>query len=357
VRIATQHLSGAERYLRMLSAFAPPATLLEIRYRAQGRDLARFFLDAHDPEAASTIVRLGQRTDVYVGCAPRVRKRGTREDIAPTALLWVDCDGPAAVAALLSFQPAASMIVTSGSSKHTNTRTDAEGLANAHGYWALTHPLSAEELHDANRRLATALGADTRCADPPRILRVPDTLNFKADPPRPVRLRQYTSTRYQPAEVLANLPPSLTLHAARRPQTLAGGPDGDDPLLAIEPARYVQMLTEREPGRDGKIHCPFHPDRTPSFHVYRTPGRGWTCFGCTTPSGKLLGGDIYTLASLLWDIPTHGPSFLELQSRLDALFAVNRAEKRTGRRATVHAHERTHTDSPAHQARRAPRAL
>jgi len=355
VSIAAHHLSGAERYLRMLSAFAPPATLLEVRYRVQGRDLARFFLDAHDPAAAGTIVRIGQRTDVYVGVAPRVRERGTREDIAPTALLWVDCDGPA-VAALLAFQPAASMIVTSGSSEHTSTRKEVNGLANAHGYWALTHPLSAEELHDANRRLALALGADPRCADPPRILRVPDTLNFKGDPPRPVRLRQFTSTRYQPAEVLANLPPSLTPQATHPTQTVSRR-DGADPLLAIEPAHYVKVLTRREPGRDSKIRCPFHPDHTPSFHVYRTPGRGWTCFGCTTPNGKLLGGDIYTLASLLWSIPTRGPSFLELQARLDALFAVNRGGERSGPRATVHAHERTHIDSPAHQARRAPRAL
>jgi hypothetical protein len=358
VSIATHHLSGAERYLRMLSAFAPQATLLEVRYRVQGRDLARFFLDAHDPEAASTIVRLGQRTDVYVGCAPRVRERGTREDIAPTALLWVDCDGPAAVAALLAFQPAASMIVTSGSSQPTTPRAGVDGLANAHGYWALTHPLSAEELHDANRRLALKLGADPRCADPPRILRVPDTLSFKGDPPRPVRLRQFTSIRYQPAEILTNLPPSLTPRATHPTRTAGGGRDGADPLLAIEPAHYVQVLTRREPGRDNKIRCPFHhPDHTPSFHVYSTPGRGWTCFGCTTPNGKLLGGDIYTLASLLWSIPTRGPGFIELQSRLDALFAVNRAEKRSGPRATVRARERTHIDSPAHQARRAPRAL
>ena len=357
MRLATHHLSGAERYLRMLSAFAPPATLLEVRYRVQGRDLARFFLDAHDPDAASTIVRLGRRTDVYVGVAPRVRKGGTREDIAPTALLWVDCDGPAAVAALLAFQPAASMIVTSGSSEHTGIRGDVDGLANAHGYWALTHPLSAEDLHDANRRLALALGADPRCADPPRILRVPDTLNFKGDPPRPVRLRQFTSTRHQPAEILTNLPPSRTPQATLPTQTIAGRRDDADPLLAIEPAHYVQVLTKREPGRDNKIRCPFHSDRTPSFHVYSTPGQGWTCFGCTTPSGKLLGGDIYTLASLLWSIPTRGPGFIELQSRLDAQFGINRGGERSGPRATVRARERTHADSPAHQARRAPRAL
>jgi RepB DNA-primase from phage plasmid len=360
LKIATHHLSGAERYLRMLSAFAPPSTLLEVRYRVKGRDLARFFMDAHDPRAASKITKLGGRTDVYVGCAPRVCKRGTREDIAPTALLWVDCDGPAAVAALLAFQPAASMIVTSGSTNQTTERDDVDRdeLANAHGYWALTHPLSAEELHDANRRLAQQLGADPRCADPPRILRVPDTLNFKGDPPRPVRLRQYTSIRYQPAEILSNLPPSPTPQAAPPTQAAAGRHHSADPLLAIEPARYVHVLTGREPGREGKIHCPFHhPDNTPSFHVYRTPGRGWTCFGCTAPGGKLLGGDIYTLASLVWGIPASGRDFIELQSRLDALFAVNRAEKGSGPRATVRARERTHPDSPAHQARRAPRAL
>jgi hypothetical protein len=86
----------------------------------------------------------------------------------------------------------------------------------------------------------------------------------------------------------------------------------------------VRLLTGREPDRSGKIHCPFHEDSRPSFHVYNTPERGWTCFACTTPSGRRLGGDIYTLASLLWGISNRGRDFLELRTRLDDVFAIHR---------------------------------
>jgi hypothetical protein len=86
----------------------------------------------------------------------------------------------------------------------------------------------------------------------------------------------------------------------------------------------VRVLTGRETGRDHKISCPLHSEKTPSFHVYPTAGQGWTCFGCPTQSGRRLGGDIYRLASLLWRIPTSGWDFLTLQLRLDQKFEVRR---------------------------------
>ena len=256
-------------------------------------------------------MRIGQGTDVYVGCAVRVRRRGRREDIAPTALLWADCDGPAAFAALLAFTPAASAIIASG------------GEDCAHAYWALTGALGVEELERCNRRLAAALGADSRCADAARVLRVPGTRNFKALTPRPVELLRYTNARYRPEEILGALPAVPEPPARGMPRRSRSGPH-PDPLLMIEPARYVRVLTGREPTRQGKIRCPFHSDETPSLHVYRSPERGWTCFACTSPDGRPLGGDIYTLASLLWGVPASGREFLELRARLDALFGVRR---------------------------------
>ena len=303
--------SATERHLQMLAACAPPGGLFDVRYRPRRGGLAQFFLDVHAPDAASRILRIGKRTDVYVGAAVRLRRRGRRQDIAPTALLWVDCDGPAALQALLAFTPAASAIVTSGS----------RGCA--HGYWALTHPLAACELEHGNRQLAAALGADARCTDAARVLRVPGTHNFKTTPPRPVELLEYTATRYHRQQILGILPPAPQPFARTSSARLPGA-GGGDPLLRIEPTHYVRVLTGCEPTREGKIHCPFHADRTPSFHTYRTPELGWTCFGCTRPDGRPLGGDIYTLASLLWGIPTTGPQFLQLRARLDTLFGVKR---------------------------------
>jgi hypothetical protein len=309
-------LDAAALYLRTLTAYAPPNTLLDVRYRTQAHEFARFFLAVHDPRAARTITRIGRRTDVYVGCAPRTCRRGRRQDIAPTPLLWADCDTPNAAAALARFQPTPTMIVTSGSGEHPHPNT--------HAYWLLTRALSPDQLEHANRRLAAALDADPKCADPARILRVPGTLNFKHNPPRPVRVLEHTGALYRPVEILTALPP-LPAPAPHAHQSTYDHASAKDPLQTIAPTRYVSALTGRTPGRDGKIHCPFHPDRTPSLHVYPTPQQGWTCYGCTTPTGTPLGGDIYTLASLLWHTPTKGHDFHTLRHWLDALFGIDRA--------------------------------
>ncbi len=304
---------AAERYLDVLAEHAPPGTLLDVRYRSSGRQLARFFIGMRARKRAALITSIGQRTDVYVGCAPRVRRSGGRADVAATALLWADCDTPESSLALHSFTPPPAMIVSSGTGENT------------HGYWPLIEPVTIKQVEQANRRLASALGADPRCAEAARILRVPETMNHKHRPPRPVELCHYSPVRYAPIEILdalPPLPPSGTSESAPSVRQRRG--DGEDPLLWIAPAHYVHALTGREPGRNGKINCPFHDDETPSFHAYPTPERGWTCFGCPTPNGKPLGGDIYTLASLLWDIPTRGRHFLRLRDRLDDVFGVRR---------------------------------
>jgi len=309
----TRSFGAAELFLGMLAAYAPAHSLLEVRYRVHGARLHRFFIAIHARTAARIITQMGQRTDVYVGCAPRVRRGGGRQDIAPCALLWADCDGPQALAALDAFPCRPTVVVCSGTA------------SNVHAFWALTARLNVHQLEDANRRLALALGADPRCADAARILRVPGTHSLKSGNPRPVRLLRYTPARYRPADIFAVLPPAPvaptagTVARAQRPERAS------DPLLRITPAEYVRVLTGREPGRDHKIACPLHaPDNTPSFHVYPTAQEGWTCFGCPTANGKPLGGDIYTLASMLWKLPTSGQGFLRLRKRLEQTFGVRR---------------------------------
>jgi len=304
-------VAGAELYLQTLIADAPAGALLDVRYRTTGHGLARVFIDARAPDAASIVTQIGRETDVYVGCAMRVRRRGTREDLAPTALLWADCDTPRSLAALNEFEPRPTMIVAS-SQDH------------AHAYWTLTEPMPVDQLQHANRRLARALGADERCADAARILRPPDTLNFKHSPPTRVELIEYTGARHRPETLLATLPATPPTRPTDRPRRLHDA-RWNDPLQQIAPAHYIRLLTGQAPGRDGKINCPFHDDRTPSLHVYETPEQGWACYGCNTADGKPRGGDIYTLASLLWLIPTQGPAFRDLRTRLDDVFRICRS--------------------------------
>lgn len=298
----------AERYLKTLTERAPRYGLLDVRYRTQGRRFSQVFLHADDRGAPRRMARLGQRADVYVGCAPRIRPRGTREDVAPTALLWADCDDAQSVAKARAFIPKPTMIVASGSFDH------------AHMYWALSEVLDPTELSETNRRLAVKLGADVKCADATRILRVPGTWNHKRHP-SPVELVHHSEKRHDPTEML------MALHGVEHSQRESRqnrAREQDDPLQQIEPAHYVRLLTGRTIDREGKIACPFHQDDKPSLHVYPTPEQGWACFGCKTPDGKPRGGDIYTLASHLWGIPTKGSGFIDLRARLDDVFGIKR---------------------------------
>jgi hypothetical protein len=76
------------------------------------------------------------------------------------SVLWTDCDGEDAVAALTAFEPAPAIVIGSGTG------------SNCHAYWPLIEPLPRDEVERANRRLAHALGADPASADCARILPV-----------------------------------------------------------------------------------------------------------------------------------------------------------------------------------------
>ena len=137
------------RFLAALAGSAGRGELLELRYRLDdGQRMGQVF----DPPTrlrglATRAVALGRRTDVYVGCAPRTRRHGGRDAVKRAFVLWADCDGEHAVAALADFEPAPSIVIASGTG------------SNCHAYWPLTEPLAAEEIERANRRLAHALGA------------------------------------------------------------------------------------------------------------------------------------------------------------------------------------------------------
>lgn len=339
-----QNIKEAERYLRMLGTGAPPGALFDVRYAAQrDEDLARFFIPVHDHDAATRIARLGRRTDVYVGCVPRVKRGGTRRDIMPARMLWADCDHPSCLQALGELGVAPAMIVSSGTSGHV------------HAYWPLARSLSASALEEANRRLARALGADRKCANASRILRPAGTLNFKHAPPGRVRLERFEpGVRYDPDELLKILPREDRARPAMVERTARGR--HSDPLQQIPPAHYVRLLTGRVPGADGKIHCPFHEDSTPSFHAYSTSAQGWVCYGCPTPDGKPLGGDIYTLASHLWGIPARGPSFHDLRARLDDVFGIRRGHPTT-RRPAQNAPDDQRPSPPSRQRQPTSRAM
>ena len=289
-----------------------PGGLLEVRARRGNGMSQRTYPREQLGAAAAAITRLGQRTDVYVGCAPRRRRAGGLDALGRVWVLWADCDTPEASARLATFEPAPSIVVRSGSGE------------NRHAYWPLLRGLAPQDALVANRRLAHALGADLRSAEPARILRPPGTRNFKHDPPAAVvaeRLRPWR--RFSVRRLVDELPDPPQ---SRPPATQEPGPmlRGDDALRRVPPLVYVAALTGHPVRRDGKATCPFHCDDVPSLHAYPEPERGWYCFGC----GR--GGSIFDLAAELYGLSTRGRDFVELRRRLlDALAA--RAPETPGR--------------------------
>ena len=281
--------------------------LIELRYRLDdGQRMGQLFDRPSDPRGLATrAIALSARTDVYVGCAPRTRRRGGRDSVKRSFLLWADCDGEGAVAAMRRFDPQPSIVIASGTA------------SNCHAYWPLTRPVCRDEVERANRRLAHALGADPASADAARILRVPATWNHKHQPPTPVDpLRLDPTRRLAAADVVGGLadPP-----APPRPASV-GARDARrdvDPLLAIAPDVYVSRLLGVEVPRHRKVPCPFHEDRHPSLHVYDTPERGWYCFGACRR-----GGTIYDLAAPLYGYTLRGEDFVRLRDELRRLFGI-----------------------------------
>jgi hypothetical protein len=294
------------RFFGALAGSAAGGELLELRYRLDdGQRMGQVFdRSTHLRGLATRAIVLGRRTDVYVGCAPRTRQHGGRDAVAHAFVLWADCDGEHAVAALRDFEPAPSIIVASGTG------------SNCHAYWQLTQPLARDEVERANRRLAFALGADPASADAARILRVPSTLSHKHDPPTEVEaIRLDTDRRLSAADVTGSLhDPPAPPRAAVAPSEHRGG----DPLLAIAPDVYVRRLLGVEVPRRRKVPCPFHEDRHASLHVYETAGRGWYCFGACRR-----GGTIYDLAAPLYGYAARGEDFLRLRAELHRLFGLN----------------------------------
>ena len=102
------------RFLEVLAGDSESGELLELRYRREdGHRMGQLF---ESPQRlrrmASRALRLGRRTDVYVGCAPRTRRHGGRDAVARAFVLWADCDGEHAVDALERFEPEESGLVS-----------------------------------------------------------------------------------------------------------------------------------------------------------------------------------------------------------------------------------------------------
>src|SRR3954452_20341047 len=81
-------------YFALLAGRAPSSHFLEVRYRVDDQQLRREFHRVYDDDSLIHAVRSrGSRTDVYVGCAPRSRRQGTKDAVSQVWVLWAECEG------------------------------------------------------------------------------------------------------------------------------------------------------------------------------------------------------------------------------------------------------------------------
>lgn len=298
---------GAERdalaYLAALTRSTPTGWIeLRLRHREEPDMRSRFF-DVGDLRLAARVglVRAAE-DDVYVGVAVRARKGGGKTALGRVGALWVDCDDQASVDALAGFSPAPAVLVQSSE-------------RGRHALWPLATPLAIGDVERGNRRLAHALGAcQSSVTNAAAVLRLPGTTNFKYDPPASVELLAFTGQCFEARGVIGDLadPPDrrpCVGFDTRQAEVL----QAQEPLVAIPPRVYVQQLTGLIAGRDGKVHCPFHDDKTPSCHLYETAQGGWYCYGCRA------GGDVYCFGARVLGIPNRRSTRFVLRRRLYAL--------------------------------------
>lgn len=286
-------------YLEVLFGRARPSTLVEVRWRTLS-GMNRRFVAAGDRSRIPGVIRdRAPSTDVYVGVLPRWRKAGGRAAIvADCRTVWVDLDFEGAARALEPVEPEPAAVV-------------ATSRGHLHAYWSLVRAVPPTVIERANRRLAWALSGDLASVDAARILRPPSTLHHGRDR-APVRLLAASGHVCRLRELIGGLPDPPGHQSPTRPPRRRS--DARDPLLALDPDRYVGMLTGQPVPRSRKVRCPLHEDRTASLHVYPDAARGWFCFGCRR------GGSVYDLASAIWRIEPRGAGFLAIADRLRSMF-------------------------------------
>jgi hypothetical protein len=165
-----------------------------------------FALDELD-RLERTAATLGRSFNVWIGAAPRRRRGGEREDVAPSVTSWADCDTSTACAALRTFRPRPTLVV----------RTSALEGERLQAWWWLDRPIGIDELEAVNRRIAAALRSDRSVCDAPRVLRALGTRNLKRSEPEPIEAIYMTGEVHDLDALLQALPEALESACAREP--------------------------------------------------------------------------------------------------------------------------------------------
>jgi hypothetical protein len=248
-----------------------------------------------------------ERMEAYFGVALRTpdaatHRRGDAAHCATLTTLFVDADfkklGEAATRQRLkTFATQPSIVVNSG--------------GGVHPYWLLATPLDLQTFYRETRALLQRLAyhvadiVDTGVSEPARVLRIPGSLNFKYDPPRPVALEHISDATLDPDLVPGHTEADATGTPSRQPlhvpDTVAAGDrhatmrdlmrslqSRGVPLAGALAACHVENRTRCRPAIDPRELDSYLrrvaqlPDR-PGFT--RTPQTGWELAGSLFETG------------------------------------------------------------------------
>ncbi|MDO8185847.1 hypothetical protein Q5424_01210 [Conexibacter sp. JD483] len=265
------------------------------------------------------------RREVAIGPAVRSEPRPTKAAVSESRWLWLDIDDPAILPRLSAFllQRPAHLRIASG------------GSGGEHAYWRLAAPQPSFELdaetgaevewiERAHARLVEHIGlrvevdghevlrgADPKCKDRSRIMRLPGTVNYKTGEQARLLAADFALASYSLQQLVGHLPdrhlpasptPPRPLPPRRASAAAAGRVsrsrvDGFRQIPAIE---YAARMTGQRPDGSGLIRCPalHHEDNHPSCSVAGPNPTLFCCHGCETKgtifdfASALLGGPI-----------------------------------------------------------------
>ena len=229
------------------------------------------------------IAELNQRGyDVHFTILPRLRKlQGKKEHPLPekpiVPCVWADLDvgkdKPYATIAdalkrVQKLEPLPNLIVESGIGIHVYYLLEA------------TRKISPERLDRLLKRLTKLLDGDKGAARATRLMRVPNTINWKSEAKKKTAVVRYLAkTRYR----FRDLEAAWKVEAVDDNPIRSGNGKQDD-LVPGQLADYfvlfsphVEKLTRQ--GEQAIGLCPFHDDHVPSFSLNVRTGQ-WICFAC-----------------------------------------------------------------------------
>ena len=162
-----------------------PGDLVELRAIGGPGNVAQIWVLASEiigarPGVTGWVERQqAEQRNIYFGANPRLRPGGSARDVGPARCLFADFDH-------CTLDYARKQVAGSSLPNPTAWILSGHGV---HLWWRLKQALSDHELWSRyQKRLIALLGSDDKIHDPPRIMRLPGTMNFKSDPVVPCTL-------------------------------------------------------------------------------------------------------------------------------------------------------------------------